>query len=543
MKNKVLVALLIVFGFAAQAQQETQPKLVVGIVVDQMRADYLYRFWNKYQEGGFKRLVNEGYNCRNMHFDYVPTYTGPGHASVFSGAGPAQHGIISNNWYDRALGSNTYCVLDRTVATVGAANDAGLMSPRNMKSTTFTDELRLATNFKGKVIGVSLKDRASILPAGHTPNAAYWFDGASGCWITSTFYMDKLPNWVTAINNEKPAMKYLVGKWETLLPISQYTESGPDSTRYESPFKGNTAPVFPHDLAAAMQAGSNQDLIKSTPFGNTITADFARAAIINEKLGKDAITDVLTLSFSATDYVGHKFAVRSIEIEDTYIRLDRDLAALFALLDKEVGKGEYTVFLTADHGAADNPNFLLDNRINAGFVEGARFDSVSARVGRAFGSDKLITSFSNHQYYLNYEELEAKNISKDVVIDFIIKQVSYQHGVYATIKSSDLLATSYDYSPLKNFSLGYYPKRSGDLLIITEPGFYEDAYGRTGTTHGSHYAYDTHVPFLMMGKGIKHGDLVEKVYISQIAPTMSMLLNIPFPSGSYSHPIHQILEK
>lgn len=543
MKKLLFAAAFFAFQLPLFAQTEAKPKLVIGIVVDQMRADYIYRFWDKYQEGGFKRMVNEGYNCRNMHFDYVPTYTGPGHASVFSGAGPAQHGIISNNWYDRSLGSATYCVLDRSVTTVGATTDAGLMSPRNMKSTTFTDELRLATNFRGKVIGISLKDRASILPAGHTPNAAYWFDGQSGNWITSSFYMTKLPNWVTAINNEQPAMKYLTGKWETLLPIDQYTESGPDSTRYESPFKGNVAPVFPHDLAAAMKAGSNQDLIKSTPFGNTITAEFAKAAIINEKLGKDAITDVLTLSFSATDYVGHKFAIRSIELEDTYIRLDRDLAAFFSFLDKEVGKGEYTVFLTADHGAADNPNFLQDNGINAGFVEGARFDSVAARVARAFGSDKLITNFSNHQFYLNYEELDARKIDKEVVVDFIAKQVSYQHGVYATIKSSDLLATSFDYSPLRNFSLGFYPKRSGDILIIPEPGFYEDAYGRTGTTHGSHYSYDTHVPFMMMGKGIKHGELNEKVYISQIAPTMSLMLNIAFPSGSYSQPIYQILTK
>ena len=335
-----------------------RPKLVVGIVVDQMRYDYLTRFYNKYGDGGFKRMMNEGFNCKNNHFNYIPTYTGPGHASIYTGTTPKYHGIIANDWYDKELKKSVYCTEDDSVQSVGTSSSAGQMSPQRMKTTTFGDENRLFTQMRGKTIGVSIKDRASILPAGHTANAAYWFQGKNeGNWISSTFYIKELPKWVTNFNKKHSVDSYLK-EWNTLYNITTYTESGSDLNNFEGGFKGKETATFPYDLATLKNENGGYDILKSTAFGNSLTTDFAIAAINGEQLGSDDITDVLTVSFSCTDYVGHNFGVNSKEIEDTYLRLDLDLERLFKSLDDQVGKGNYTVFLTADHAAVNVPAYL-----------------------------------------------------------------------------------------------------------------------------------------------------------------------------------------
>ncbi|MCB0375981.1 MAG: alkaline phosphatase family protein, partial [Sinomicrobium sp.] len=383
---------------------KSHPKLVVGIVVDQMRYDYLPRFWDKYGEGGFKRMAAEGFNCRNHHFNYIPTYTGPGHASVYAGTTPATHGIIANDWYDKETGTMVYCVGDSTVSPLGTSAAAGKMSPRNMRTTSVADQLRLATQMQGKAIGISIKDRGAILPAGHAASAAYWFNpGKEGVFISSSYYMDELPGWVTAFNASRKVDTYMQ-VWNTLYPIDTYDESGPDDNPYEGKFTGEDAPVFPHDLPKLSAQNGDYGILNYTPFGNSLTTDFAIAAIEGEHLGGDDVTDFLAVSYSATDYAGHRFGVNSKEVQDTYLRLDKDLERLFNVLDENVGKGNYTVFLTADHGAVHVPAYLESVKIPAGYFEAPAFAArLNAFLKSRFKTDKLVKNISNQQLFLDQE--------------------------------------------------------------------------------------------------------------------------------------------
>jgi hypothetical protein len=280
------------------AKKQQKSKLVVGIVIDQMRYDYLTRFTDKYGEDGFKRILKGGFSLENAHYNFIPTYTAVGHASIFTGATPSNHGIISNNWYDKYLKKTIYCVDDANYKTIGNDGDGGQKSPYRMLTTTITDQLHLAQNMKGKTIGIAIKDRSAILPAGHTANAAYWFDGGKeGTWISSSFYMDELPEWVHTFNTSGKADAYLSKPWETLYDIATYTESIDDDNNFEALFKGEEKPVFPHKIPKLRSKNNNYSILKAIPAGNSITADFAKAAIIGENLGKSDATDFLTVSF------------------------------------------------------------------------------------------------------------------------------------------------------------------------------------------------------------------------------------------------------
>ena len=512
-------------------ENNAQPKLIVGIVVDQMRYDYLTRFESKYGEGGFKRMINEGFNCKNNHFNYVPTYTGPGHASIYTGTTPKYHGIIGNNWYDKEISTMVYCAGDDNVQPVGTTDRAGKMSPHRMLTTTFGDENRLFTQMRGKTIGISLKDRGAILPAGHTANAAYWFHGQDeGAWISSSFYMNELPEWVSDFNTSEAAESYLK-VWNTLYDITTYTESGEDENTFEGGFKGKEKATFPYDLKELSKDNRGFDILKATPYGNSLTTDFAMAAIKAENLGKDHITDVLTVSFSATDYVGHNFGVNSKEIEDTYIRLDKDLERFFAYLDETVGKGEYTVFLTADHGAIDVPSYLSSVKIPAGYVNNnSRKEKFQKFLKDTYGTTDIVENVSNDQVFLNKKKLNELGLNlHDVEQALVDEQISYASiaKVYtATAMSSTNFTTGIE-ALLQN---GFNQKRSGDVIVVNDVSYI--SYGKTGSTHGSGLNYDTHVPLLFFGKGIKHGETFNKTVIPDIAPTMSALLGISFPNGA-----------
>lgn len=367
---------LVVFSFLflgivpSFSQDVDRPKLVVGVMVDQMRWDYLYRYYDRYGEDGFKRLLNQGFSMENAYIDYIPTYTAIGHSSVYTGSVPAIHGIAGNDFIIQATGESMYCTQDDSVNGVGTDSKAGKMSPKNLWTTTITDELRLATNFRSKTIGVALKDRGSILPAGSLASAAYWFDGSLGDFVSSTYYMKELPNWVRKFNKQKLAKKYVSQTWNTLYPIDTYIQSIVDDNPYEGKFKGTDTPTLPVDLKKVSKE-SGVGVISSVPFGNTLTLDFARAAIEAENLGNNpaGVTDFLALSLSSPDYIGHRFGPNAIEVEDTYLRLDQELADFMKYLDQEIGEGEYLLFLTADHGAAHNPQFLKDKGVHAGYFQ------------------------------------------------------------------------------------------------------------------------------------------------------------------------------
>ena len=511
--------------------ETSRPKLVVGIVVDQMRYDYLTRFYLRFGDGGFKRMINEGYNCKNNHFNYIPTYTGPGHTSIYTGTTPKYHGIIGNNWYDKEIKESVYCAGDDLVKPVGTESSSGQMSPHRMKTTTFADENRLFTQMRGKTIGISIKDRGAILPAGHTANAAYWFDGGkNGDFISSSFYMNSLPKWVTDFNLSDVVESYLKD-WNTLYDIETYTESGSDLNTFEGGFKGKKAATFPYDLAELSIQNNGLEILKSTPYGNSIVADFAIASIEAEQLGQDNITDVLAVSFSSTDYIGHNFGVNSKEIEDTYLRLDRDLERFFNALDDKVGKGEYTVFLTADHGAVNVPGYLKSHNIPAGYINTSKDkEKFLAFITSTYGTSDLIENASNNQIFLNKEKIKDLELNLNDVQDAIVNELinyEYVDKVYSATTMNTVDFTSGIEELLQN---GFNQKRSGDIIIVRDPA--NISYHKTGSTHGSGLNYDTHVPLLFFGKGINRGQTLQKTVIPDIAPTISALLGISFPNAA-----------
>ncbi|WP_298422198.1 alkaline phosphatase PafA [uncultured Kordia sp.] len=525
-----------------QTTAQTSPKLVVGIIVDQMRYDYLTRFENKYSEGGFKRMIREGYNCKNNHYNYIPTYTGPGHASVYTGTTPKNHGIISNDWYDKFAKNSVYCAFDESYTSVGVTDKyEGKMSPHRMQTTTVTDQLRLATQERGKTIGIAIKDRGAILPAGHAATGAYWFYGKDkGNWITSTYYRNELPTWVKEFNVSDAAEKYLT-TWNTLYDINTYTESGSDINEFEGTFKGKANANFPYDLDGLKDKNGGFDILKATAYGNSLTTDFAIAAIKGEQLGKDNTPDMLALSYSSTDYVGHRFGVNSKEIEDTYIRLDKDIERLFAKLDAEVGKGNYTIFLTADHAAVHVPTYLQSMKIPGGYFEHSVLrEHLIGFLKKKYGSDKLIENTSNGQIFLDYDEVKRLNLSPTAIENALQSELLAYDQISKVYTRSTLTAGEFNTGIAAAIQKGFNQKRSGDVCYVLEPSTI--SYGRTGSTHGSGFNYDTHVPLVFYGNGIQQGETMRRTKITDVAPTISAILGISFPNGATGDPIQEVLE-
>ena len=541
MFNKVLCLFLFLGFFSCKNTTEnssytnsnsaaTQPRLVVGVVVDQMRFEYLNRFKNKYTSKGFLRLINQGYSCNDHHFNYIPTYTGPGHASIFTGTTPSVHGIIGNDWYDKDKDEVVYCTTDQTYDPVGAAVKYGHVSPSNLKVTTLPDQNRLFTQMKGKTIGISIKDRGAIFPSGHTANGAYWFEGLEeGKWVTSTYYMDELPEWVKTFNAPLNISNYLK-TWNTLYDINLYNESGPDASNYEKPFKGKPDPIFPYDLKALMEFNDGYDILKNTPFGNTMITDFALAAVEAEALGDDEYTDFLTVSYSSTDYVGHDFGVNSIELQDTYLRLDLEIERLLNYLDTNVGEGNYSLFLTSDHGAAEVPSFLKDIDAPGGYVQKNMFTPLYATLKAKYGVSDLIKNISNDQIFLNYDLIKSLQLDLVDVQEFIVNDIINYSAVSKAYTATTMQTSYFKDGMEKTLQNGYNQKLSGDVLFTLKSGVI--AYGPKGTTHGSGYTYDTHVPLLFYGNGIQIGKTFERTNVTDIAPTISALLGIAFPSGA-----------
>lgn len=518
--------------------QTGKPKLVVGLVVDQMRWDYLYRYSDLYGNGGFKRLLKDGFSSENNFIPYMPTYTAVGHSCIYTGSVPAINGIVGNNWYDKAANKYVYCTDDSTVNTVGNTGKAGKMSPANMWTTTITDELRLSNNFKSKVIGIALKDRGAILPAGHSANAAYWYDG--GKWITSTHYMDTLPGWVTKFNDKDVAGTYMKTDWNTLLPIEKYDLSTADDKPYETAIKGEKTVTFPHKLSAIGDL-SKYESFRTTPFANTFTFDFAKAAIENEALGKNNVTDFLAVSISSTDYVGHSFGPNSIEIEDTYLRLDKDIESFLNYLDKTVGKGNYTLFLSADHGVAHVPAFLKEHKIPGGtFEDGDIVKDLNTKIEGKFGIKSGVKTVMNYQVYLNDKSIAEQNKSKDDIIEFVIEVLKEKDFIINAFELDEVMEAALPAPQREMMINGYNPKRSGDIEFTFKSGYFDG--GAKGTTHGLWNPYDAHIPCVFFGWGVKPGKTNRETYMTDIAPTLAALLHIQMPNGTVGKVITELIK-
>jgi hypothetical protein len=498
MKKTLLVLSFIICHLSfssvtAQSSFGEKPKLVVGIVVDQMRWDYLSRYYDKFTDDGFKRLIDQGYSCNNCLINYVPTITAIGHASIYTGTTPAYHGICGNNFYIN--GKKTYCCSDSTVLPVGSGSDKGKMSPRNMVATTIGDQLRLHTDFRSKVIGVSYKDRASILPAGHSANAAYWLDLKNRCFITSTYYMDKLPKWAQEFNKQ-------LGK------DKEFKKLGED--------------------------------IGLSPHCGTITTDMAIAALKNENLGKGDQTDMLCVSYSQTDVIGHKYGTRGKNTDDAYLQLDRDLGRLLRALDEQVGRDNYLLFLTADHGAAHNWKFMQDHKLSAGpWNSGEMVERMSNAIGE---TGKYIADILDYRIFLDWGKIREQGLANSNIEQRVLGEVQKeQNAVFAAVYK-DLASSALPPLLKERALMGYYPGRSGDIVFFPRPGYYE--FGKssspTGTTHGEWNPYDAHIPCLFFGWKVNHGATSREVHITDIAATVCQLLHIQQPDACTGQPITEI---
>ena len=545
MKKVVLFLLLLVIALGVQSQQDQpykKPKLVVGIVVDQMRYDYLTRFWNEFGDGGFKRLVNEGFLSKNHHYNYIPTVTAPGHTSIYTGTTPAVHGILGNNWYDKFTKQRVYCADDTDYPDFGTEGTGG-KAPTRLLSTTITDQLRLHYQFNSKVIGVAIKDRGAIFPVGHTANAAYWFEGGStGNWITSSYYVDRMPDWVNEFNSSSKVEAYKK-TWNTLNPIDEYEESGSDTNNYEELFVGEKDSGFPHQIGKYWIENDEFDVLSETPYGNSITTDFSIEAIIQEQLGIDEIPDFISISYSSTDKIGHRYGVNSIEVQDTYLRLDIELERLLNFLDKKIGNGEYTLFLTADHAAMHVPSYLKDSKIPAGHIEGSviaqeLFKEIEGRFGM-----NIIEAINYNEIFLDkvaLHDLEKKGMRPSQVRQ-VVAEIIYDIDNIERVYTADQLRNMGSSEGFDKIVYnGYNPKRSGDIFFVQSPGFVDD--DPKGSSHSSAMIYDTHVPLIFYGQGIKKGVTSKRTEVTDIAPTLAVLLGIGMPNGTTGTPIEDVLE-
>lgn len=519
-------------GTASAQQSNTaaieRPKLVVGIVVDQMRWDNHYRYQKRYTDGGFKRLLGEGFSCENTMIPYVPSVTAIGHTCIYTGSVPSIHGIAGNNFVKD--GKKVYCTDDDSVKPVGTTSVAALMSPRNLWVSTIGDEMKIASNGRAKVVGVALKDRASILPAGHNPNGAFWFDDQTGCFITSSYYMDRLPKWVEAFNDKRLPEQYLSQKWNTLYPKNTYTESTTDENEYENGIREGVKATLPLNLPELYKK-YGYGIIRNTPFGNSLTLDMAKAAIDGEQLGADDETDLLTVSCSSTDYIGHQVGTHAIETEDTYLRLDKAIADFLAYLDSKVGKGNYLVFLSADHGAMNNAAFLQDRRIPAGSWDASatakKLNHVLAKEYPEAGD--IVKTVMNYQVFFNRDVIKNKQLDFDKIKQTVVNVLKEDPSV---LYACDMAKASTESIPEEvKFRIinGYNRERSGDVVIILKPNFY--AHGMKGTDHGAWNSYDTHIPLVFMGWGIKHGATTKQTFMTDIAPTIAAMLHVQAPNG------------
>jgi predicted AlkP superfamily pyrophosphatase or phosphodiesterase len=534
-----------------EKSHEETPKLVVGIVVDQLRPDYIYRFWDNFEDGGFKRLVNGGHTFRNAWFSYMQTSTGPGHAAQLTGATPSIHGLIGNSFYIRGLDRNINVIEDVGSGHrgVGSLPDyRGEKSPANMLVTTVGDELYLHTNRRSKTIGISRKDRGAILPAGHT-GKAFWYEGATGNFITSTFYMDELPGWLQEFNNRNLAREYLTRTWDMLLPEEEYAKrSRPDDNPYEGTFRGMDRPAFPIDLAYLSQnEGVGPGDLARTPFSDEHLTELAMAAIEGEQLGRRGVPDILAISYSATDAVGHRFGPASYQMQDMIIRLDRYLARLLDYLDEQIGMEHVLVYLTSDHGGAYIPHYLRDLGIITGNTDNETHigrelnNALSTYMEETYG-ENFILNFSNQNIYLDHAYMKNNGLDPREVRTNLKRFLLTLDMVGGALTADALNYSEFTQGIRGRAQNMFHQKRSGDVLVWLQPQTRGNT-GTGGTGHGTPWAYDTKAPLILYGYDVPAGQATETVYVRDIASTVAIYLNAPFPSGNVGEPLQHRMNR
>lgn len=545
--KKILVLFVLLVGIGQVfGQARKQPKIVVGIVIDQMCYDYLYRFQYLYTSGGFNRLMNKGTNCRNVQYNYVPTYTAPGHASIYTGTTPSNHGIIGNDWYERRMNKTVTSVSNSDYAAVGGSATSSGAAPLNLRTYTITDQLKMASP-KSKVISVSIKDRSAILPGGHLSDGSYWYDYNTGDFITSKFYMQQLPEWVQRFNAKFDPAKDLK-TWNLLLPESTYQM--PDQSNYEVVLTGKTSATFPYDFQDMIAKGAvANNLFTISPQANEILTELAITALEQENLGQDQYTDFLCISYSTPDIAGHAFGPYAREMEDMYARLDRELLRLFSSLETRYGKEGFVLFLTADHAVVPVPQMLIEKKLPGGyFFMDQHLNELRQEFNTKYHAD-LLEYEVNQNIYLNLSRIDSLKLDLAEVAEFTANQVIKWPEV-KTVLSRQALVSGAAQTDVWGEMLqkGFDLQRSGEVIFLLQPGYlakeHDEPKAHQGTSHGSAFNYDTHVPLLWYGKGIEPGlQIFEPIQITDIAPTLIHILNLQRSGSMIGQPILPLLEE
>ena len=505
-----------------------KPSLIIGIVIEGMRYDYIYKYWDNFNENGFKKIIDKGTLCKNANYNYFLTQTAPGITTIATGCEPTFHGIVSDYWYQRIKNNSTYSVFNTKVKTTGTNIDIYPFAPSNILTTTFSDELKLFNNNKSKVIGISINPESAVLSAGHLGNYAYWLDDISGNWITSSYYCDSLPKWVNKFNNKKIPDVYVNREWLPLLSTNKYRDGEKSGKSKEIGFSSDNK--FAKRIARHNNKNNPYSSLKATPYATTLTKDFAISTIINENLGKDKYTDYLSIDFSSTSNVSKYCGVNSIELEDMYIRLDRDLGHLLNFINETIGLHNVLIYLTSDHGTSYNPEELKTHNLPSGVFNSDRAIMVLRTYMNAiYGQGKWVKAYHNKQIYLNRNLIEDTKLNLSEVQDVVSKFILQFNGVSNTITSSVMDKTHFNTGMFSYMQNSYNQKRSGDIFINLEPGWVEN--NKNSTFANSAYKYDTHVPLIWYGWQIKKGSISNLINIEDIAPTISNLLEIPLPNG------------
>ena len=543
------------FSAFSQSKLNDNPKIVVGIVVDQMGYGLLHKFKSKYGEKGFNRLINEGFNFENHNFNYIPTVTAAGHASIYTGTTPRDHGIINNTWYSREIKNLNDNVRDPQVRLLGIERDDIVgSSPHYLMVSTIGDELK-KSNENSKVVSVSLKDRAAILPGGKMADAAYWYDWhfSPGNFVSSSFYFEEVPKWVEKFNEDGRASKALDSVWNTVYPIESYTESAPDDNSFERAIGGKPTPTFPYNFPELREVYRQQNaeyqLLLISPAGNSMLTEFGIQAIEEEKLGKDKDTDLFCISYSVTDVIGHTFGPQSVEMEDVMIRLDKEIEKLLDYLDDNFGQENYTAFITSDHGAGPPASQLAALGEPTGVISNRVYqDSINYHLAKTYGLKPWVEYFETENLFLRRELIEHENLDLSKIQKEVANYLLTLDGIAYAIPAGDLNKGKFEGKVENMIQNGFYPDRSGDVMVVYDHGTIQtnrrvlNIEDVKGSVHGSPYEYDTHVPLIWFGKGIKKGTSAEQVAPTDIAPTLAKILKVKMSESAKGKPLMEIFE-
>jgi len=544
LRNIVLIIVLALGTIHVSGQKipSQKPKLVVGITVSGMRYDYLSVYWDKFGDDGFKKMASTGANCKNARYNYLITEPSVGFATIATGAKPSAHGIVSDFWYERLSNQIIYSLDDSEQTTIEGTYGTGPYSPSALHSRTISDELRVISRFKSKSIGVSMDPQAAVLMAGHTATGAYWVDPTTASWITSSYYVDSLPEWVREFNGKQYQDIYLDRTWEPLLPISEYSESMLDNNPYETGFNGQI--TFPYELSRISAKDRDErdySVLMSTPWGNTYTKDLAIAAIVNEELGQRGVSDMIHIGFNTTKYLADKYSTWSLEMQDAYLRLDQDIAHLLGFLDDQLGLENVVVYVTAENALADDPRYLEESRIPSGFFNyRTSISLLKSYLNAIYGQGDWVSFYYAQQIYLNHQLIEDSRLSLEDVQDRVARFMIQMGGVSNALQAYVLQRNNFTGGVYERIQNSYYQKRSGDVIIYLTPGWVE--HSNVGRNGFAEFKFGPHVPLMFYGWKISRVTIPEVVSPADIAATIAYFLEISMPENASGKVISDLVK-